>query len=198
MENKGKTKKSKKVYIIEITLLESKPRIWRKIAVSPDIKLDEFHMIIQKVMGWTNSHLHTFRDNSQIEYSRIYPHTDDALEFEDERKYKLSDILDEDDVCASYEYDFGDYWCHDIKLIAIEDADENVKYPICIDGAMACPPEDCGGVDGYKDMLKALKGRNTRQKKEYIEWLGGDFDPNEFDIKDAQSRLEQNWEEFDF
>jgi hypothetical protein len=48
-----------------------------------------------------------------------------------------------------YEYDLGDSWEHEIVLEKTLEPEPKTKYPWCVDGARACPPEDCGGVWGY-------------------------------------------------
>jgi hypothetical protein len=62
---------------------------------------------------------------------------------------------------------------------------EKVKYPICIDGKRACPPEDCGGPWGYKDFLEAIIDPDHEQHEELLNWIGGSFDPEHFDTKEV-------------
>ena len=46
------------IYQIKVTLLGSKPPIWRRIQVPGDIRLDRLHTVLQIVMGWEDCHLH--------------------------------------------------------------------------------------------------------------------------------------------
>jgi hypothetical protein len=82
-----------------------------------------------------------------------------------------------------YEYDFGDSWEHDIRVEKIQAPDPSwTAFAECIGGARACPPEDCGGVPGYEDLLETLKHPKRKEYKEFMEWLGGSFDPETFDL----------------
>ena len=55
----GSISASERLYQFKITLIESKPPIWRRIQVK-NCTLDKLHERIQTAMGWTNSHLHQF------------------------------------------------------------------------------------------------------------------------------------------
>jgi len=183
-------KKMGKVYCLDIWLMDIEPRIWRRLAVRPFMKLDRLHMVIQKVMGWTNSHLHQFIAEGDVRYSYPYPGSDGYDDgTEDECLVKLSDLISKPKDRIIYEYDFGDCWEHMIELTAIEEAQTGVRYPICLGGERACPPEDCGGPWGYPELLQTLAGPESEQKQELIEWLGGKFDPEAFDVKAANRRL---------
>jgi hypothetical protein len=106
-------------------------------------------------MGWSNAHLHQFVKND-IYYGPPSADDWDDFEIEDYSKIKLSSFLKEEKDKFKYEYDFGDNWEHYIILEKILPVDENTKYPVCLTGKMNCPPEDCGGVWGYSDMLDIL------------------------------------------
>ena len=125
-------------------------------------------------MGWENDHLYQFV-KGKIFYSPDYA-TD--VEYE---KIKISDLLKKEKDKILYEYDFGDSWEHDILLEKILPDDKKFKSPVCIEGKMACPPEDCGGVWGYSELLEILKHPDHEEYEEYTEWIGGDFDPDHFD-----------------
>ena len=129
MAKKNKVKKVAKIYQLEIWLNGIKPRIWRKFAVESDIRLDKLHLVIQDVMGWTDTHLHQF-STRDMQYGAADPDFD-MDDSEDERKFKLCDLVNRPREQFGYEYDFGDCWEHVVKLVAIEDAQENVEYPIC-------------------------------------------------------------------
>jgi hypothetical protein len=49
-----------------------------------------------------------------------------------------------------------------------------------MEGARACPPEDCGGVPGFEHVL-AASTNPKRVVKDLVEWLG-DYDPTAFDL----------------
>jgi len=168
---------------LKIVLDGSEPLIWRTILVKSDIKLSQLHFIIQIVMGWTNSHLHHFRIKNLW-----YVMPDDMQNYDgdavDERKAKLCDVAKRGQRFL-YEYDFGDSWMHIIKVEAVLEPETGVKYPVCAGGAMACPPEDVGGIGGYYEFLEAIKDPKHENHEDMVEWWGEDFDPDEFDLRET-------------
>jgi hypothetical protein len=179
---------TKKIYQLQIALRGSKPKIWRRVLVPSDLLLSHFHFVIQRTMGWDDSHLHQFIKNRTFYTVRM---KDDHLWGEtnnvDYQKMKISDLLQFEKEKIVYEYDFGDSWEHDIILEKILPVDPKMKYPVCVAGEMNCPPEDCGGVWGYAEMLEILKHPDHEEYESYLEWLGDEFDPEHFD-KDEVNR----------
>jgi hypothetical protein len=141
-------------------------------------------------MGWTNSHLHQFiKDRT---YYMEKSHDDDLWEEMDNVDYqdiKISKFLKKNNDKFIYEYDFGDCWEHEIRLEEILLTNENNSL-ICLAGKNNCPPEDCGGVWGYMNMLEILKQPDHEEYESYLEWLGGKFDPKHFDIEEVNEELE--------
>jgi hypothetical protein len=111
------------------------------------------------------------------------------MEFEDEKEYKLSQLLKKEKDSLVYEYDFGDSWEHKIVLEKMLPYDGSVKVPTCIKGKRACPPEDCGGIWGFQNFLEAIQDPSHPEHEEMLEWVGGDFDPELFDIEETNSVL---------
>ena len=181
-----------KIYQIQIALQGFKPKIWRRILIPSDLLLSDFHKIIQSTMGWTNSHLHQFIKN-QTFYTKRLPDDDlwNEMDNVDYEELKISDLLTSEKEIIIYEYDFGDGWEHDIILEKVLPVDVKIKYPICLTGKMNCPPEDCGGVWGYSDMLEVLKQSDHEEYDSYIEWLGGKFDPMDFDKVEVNELLRE-------
>lgn len=179
------------IYQIQIALQNFRPKIWRRLLIPEDVLLSDLHKIIQTAMGWQNAHLHQFSKNNT--YYTIRFHDDD---FWDEatsvdyvkNKIKLADLLTTEKETLLYEYDFGDGWMHNIILEKKLPVDKNKTYPTCLTGKMSCPPEDCGGVWGYSDLLAVLKQPDHEEYKNYREWLGDEFDPACFD-KDEVNEL---------
>ena len=183
---------NKKIYQVQISLKGSRPRIWRRLLVPSDTLLSDFHMIIQTAMGWTNSHLHQFVKDQT--YYTVKMEDDTYWNDYDNIDYKglkISDLLSKGKENMIYEYDFGDGWEHKIVLEKILPFDEKIKYPVCTAGKMNCPPEDCGGIWGYYNMLEVLQNPEDEEYEDYSEWLGDDFDPEYFD-KDQVNRMLQN------
>jgi hypothetical protein len=177
-------------YQILISLKNSKPIIWRRILISSGLSLSDFHKVIQTTMGWTNSHLHQFIKNNTFYTVRMGD--DDFWEEMNNVDYKgmkVSDLLVNEDDTIIYEYDFGDGWMHDLTLEKKITNDPKIIYPSCLTGKMNCPPEDCGGVWGYEDLLKIIKNPEHEEYEGYMEWLGGAFDPKDFNKDEINKRL---------
>ena len=176
-----KEEKQSEICQLKITLRYMRPPVWRRVQVPSDITLAKLHRIIQVAMGWYDSHLHQF-----IVGERYYgvPSIDEfsELELTDEKKARLSQVLSKSKQKMVYEYDFGDGWEHEILLEKVLQTDPGVRYPRCMGGARACPPEDCGGVGGYANFLQAISDPNHEEHDEYLEWIGGEFDPEKFDL----------------
>jgi len=181
---------TKKIYQIQIALKGSKPKIWRRILVPSDILLFDFHKIIQTTMGWTNSHLHQFIKDRTF-YTRKMADDDFWGEMNniDYSKIIISDLLKKEKDKIIYEYDFGDGWEHDIVLEKIETNVKDKYIPTCLTGKNNCPPEDCGGIWGYSDMLEILKHPDHEEYEESIEWIGEEFDPKYFDKAEINEML---------
>jgi len=181
---------NEEAYQLKVTLRESKPLIWRRIQVPSNITLHRLHMILQYVMGWTNSHLYSF-DIAGTEYSIPDPVEDDfnELHFVDSRRTQLNKVASREKARFSYEYDFGDSWEHEILVERILPAESGTQYPVCLAGKRACPPEDCGGIWGYADLLKIIRDPTHEEYERMMEWLGGSFDPEEFNIGEINRSL---------
>ena len=211
-EKQTKTAQPAQIYELKIMLRRSKPPIWRRVAVAADMCLSDLHQVIQVVMGWGNYHLHQFVvRNRQPKPTREYLASlswqeryerlkicrdrcwsDPRMEVEgaeDERKMMLCELAPAVKSKFIYEYDFGDGWEHEIKVVKIGPPAEGVNYPVCLAGKLACPPEDCGGIWGYYDMLEALKDPKHEQHKEFVEWIGRKFDPERFDLEKVNAAL---------
>jgi hypothetical protein len=165
-------------YRLKITLRGSRPAIWRRIEVVPDITLFRLHQILQVVMGWTDSHLHQFRQGS-VYYGQSDPEF--GMHRENERRIRLRDVLRRPKDRMIYEYDFGDGWEHDIVLEST-DATIDAMAEVCVmAGKRACPPEDVGGIGGYERFLKAIADPNDPEHDDMRDW-GGPFDPENFEM----------------
>ena len=181
----------KKIYQFKIILEDSKPVIWRRIQVPENYTFWDLHVAIQDSMGWCDCHLNQFETISvrprEIQYigmpSDEFTETEILTEWEE----KISDWFSLDKRKAMrYNYDFGDNWDHKITLEKILSKEEKTKYPICIAGARACPPEDSCGINGYYNLLEIINNPQDEEYEEKMEWLGGGFDPEEFDLKEVR------------
>ena len=184
-------KKFERVYQLKITLEDIKPPIWRRIQVPETYTFGDLHVAIQDAMGWSDYHLHQFelRNSSTRIKTEIGIPDEGNFGFDREIlqgwKQKIAEWFSMENRMAEYLYDFGDGWSHTVKLGKILPRVENVIYPLCIDGERACPPEDCGGIGGYYNLLEIIKNPEHTEYEEMMEWLGGNFDPEHFDAKEV-------------
>ncbi len=165
--------KAKKIYQFKITLEGTSPAIWRRIQVPEYYSFWDLHVAIQNSMGWLDSHLHVFRHPDNGSGIGI-PDEDgfiDAAEINPGWKVKLSRYFEYPDDFMEYEYDFGDSWKHMVKLEKILPAVPGRKYPRCIAGRMACPPEDCGGLEGYNELVDILADPFHEEYESTVKWL---------------------------
>jgi hypothetical protein len=107
----------------------------------------------------------------------------------DEKRYTIADLAPKPGGKIGYEYDFGDGWDHQVAIEKALPPNAAFKRPVCLAGANACPPEDCGGVEGYYRLLGILGDPNHPEHEEMKEWLGGEFDPTEFDLERVNACL---------
>jgi len=212
---------SQKIYTIRVALRGSKPPIWRKLAVPAEITLGQLHEVIQIAMGWTDSHLHGFtvkddslkRSREEVErmleqgrWNEVFSASRGMRVFgpsttpfgdpmgsddEDEDAVTLAEVCPKVKSKLTYEYDFGDSWEHLITVQKIEDPKQGVAYPVCLSGKKASPPEDCGGIFGYYDMLEVINDPSNEGYEDCREWLGDDFDPEAVDLEEINACLAQ-------
>lgn len=182
-----KSTSSQTVYQLKITLKHAKPPIWRRVQVLSDMSLSQLHHLIQIVMGWADSHLHQFTI-ADVEYGQPMPEYD--FEVRNEATVKLNTVISGEKFKFLYAYDMGDYWEHEVLVEKVLPREAEQRYPICLTGKRACPPEDCGGVWGYASFLEAIQNSDHPEHEEMLEWVGGEFDPNEFDLDEINECLE--------
>lgn len=175
------------VYQLKVTLKGSKPPIWRRFQVRGDTNLYELHRVIQVVMGWYDCHLHEFIVDG-LHYGE--PHPDYFFDMNDELDFRLSQVVGGEDSRFTYIYDFGDGWGHSLLIEKILPPETGVRYPICLKGKRACPPEDCGAMWGYERLLEAIRDPEDSEHEDMLEWLGGEYDPEKFDLDVIDRGLE--------
>ena len=181
-------KRPTQIYQLKVTLNDIHPPIWRRILVPGNTTLLKLHDILQIVMGWWDYHLHMFTIADEI-YGDPADDEYGELGTLNEARYKLSQVIYGAGQRFSYEYDFGDSWDHTLLVEKIGPPEEGVHYPLCLKGKRACPPEDVGGVWGYEGFLEAIRDPNHEEHDEYLEWAGGEFDPEGFDLVEINARL---------
>jgi hypothetical protein len=172
---------------LKVTLQYVRPAIWRRVVVPDNFSLGDLHWVIQIAMGWTNSHLHSFRLGAD-EYGPVGGEMGLEGPPGDEEDVFLRGLIRRKGQKFTYDYDFGDGWRHEILVEKIEPAVEPHSPPVCLAGKRACPPEDCGGPPGYANVLRVLKKAVTADDRELREWVG-DYDPEAFDLEALNRRL---------
>jgi hypothetical protein len=175
------------VFSMRIVLLEHEPEIWRRVIVPGSVRLDKLHLILEDVMGWTNSHLHQFRMSNALYGMHVEDWSEDEL---DEVEYTLSEVVRPGGRFL-YDYDFGDSWEHEVIVEHASTIRPVLKFAVCTDGARACPPEDVGGTGGYADLLEALRDPRHEEHAQYRAWVGEDFDPARFDLAQVNAALQR-------
>jgi hypothetical protein len=180
----------REIFQIKVTLLGSDPEIWRRLLVPASITLDDFHHVLQIAMGWDNAHMHEFRKGKQI-YG--VPNPEERFfnmpRTIDDRKVRLDELLLRLGSNFVYAYDMGDSWEHAIVFEKRLPVDPNLKYPACLGGERACPPEDCGGIYGFYDLLEVVQDPEHERHEEMLEWVGEEWDPDAFSPEDVNRRL---------
>jgi len=138
-------------------------------------------------MGWTNSHLHAFRVGEKRYGMNFDEYPDGEI---DEKTVTVLHVL-RDERRFTYDYDFGDGWEHEVVIEELSWSYFGLKFAVCIDGQNACPPEDVGGTGGYVEFLEAISDPTHEEHESYLEWVGGSFDPAEFDLANANALLQK-------
>lgn len=167
------------IYELKVTLLGIRPPVWRRLQVASTDSLADLHVALQVVMGWANVHMHQFMKDD-LHYGE--PEEEFSQHVRDEAEYRLDQILKNEKDTLLYLYDFGDCWEHQIVLEKILPFTTDITLPVCIKGRRACPPEDVGGVGGYGMFLDAINDPSHPESEGLIEWIGGDYDPEYFDL----------------
>jgi hypothetical protein len=177
-------------------LLDTEPVLWRDLEVSSDLRLDQFHDVLQAVVGWTDSHLHHFYDGEELTaYFLNGFDVEEGDEGRPEAEVRLGEVLVQPGDAITYEYDFGDGWLHRIELVVRVPGAAGVLAR-CLDGALACPPEDCGGPPGYAVLAAWVRSGYEDSKapdwgdpRELREWLPARWHPDEFSVDQVNQAL---------
>ncbi|MDO4949712.1 MAG: plasmid pRiA4b ORF-3 family protein [Bacteroidales bacterium] len=190
-------------YTLRITLRRLKPAIYRKFIVPSNISLRHLSELLIELMGWSGDHLNQFRNGNDY-YAPAYQRENEMPVFfgparnHDQEDIKLSDILYDKGKTIEWEYDFGDSWRHDVRLSSIGEYAEGEPLVSFVKGERACPPEDCGGIWGYEELLELHAKRQahkrlSREEKDRLEWhdMVDDFDPEDYDTDLAREICEE-------
>lgn len=195
--------KKKIAYHFRIELSGIKPSIWRQIEVPSKYNFWDFHVAIQDSMGWLDYHLHLFHLQPPGKKKPVLigiPDDEDEDNILPGWDVPITRYFKEPGDEAGYDYDFGDGWRHRIVLETISLQKDGIKYPNCSQGQRACPPEDCGGIPGYYNLIEVLSDREHEEYEEMVFWLSdhaknyhpydpGFFDPGNVKFQNPRKRL---------
>jgi hypothetical protein len=175
-----------------------KPEVWRRVTVPSYYTFAHLHHLIQFAFDWESCHSYEFSElkkkSKKIIITEINEEDSDELEA---RKIPVSQFFTKAGDLMRYTYDFGDNWTHTITLEKII-PQPSVK-PELLDGKGACPPEDCGGVWGYKNLLQILADKKHPEHQEHRDWLGlfddENYDPDKFDLEETRELIDDVFSE---
>ena len=169
---------------LRISLDDVEPEVWRSLVVASEITLPDLARVLVAVMGWEGYHLHQFVVGGMY----FGPGDVDMSRFTIPYEQITLEQIAREGVEFEWHYDFGDSWSHRVVAEWVGEP-EQARVPVCLDGARACPPEDCGGTGGYEELLLTLADPDDEDHDDMLEWVGGGFDPEAFDRKAVNERL---------
>ncbi len=181
------------VHELQVTLLDVTPLVWRRIRVPSALALSTVHAIVQLAMGWEDKHLHEWRAGD-VTYG-LSDEDSWGEELADESGAILGEVAPLE-AALHYDYDLSEGWEHLVEVVAVEAWNADVPPVALLDGARACPPEDCGGPEGYEHLIDALTDPDDAEHDEVVLWLGDHFDPAELDLALVNRRLAELWQTF--
>ncbi|MBF6614148.1 MAG: plasmid pRiA4b ORF-3 family protein [Chloroflexi bacterium] len=184
---------------LRIELQESDPLVWREIEVPGDYTFWDLHVAIQDAMGWLDYHLHRFTiPHPRTKQERVFGIHNLSQDCDDPPgwAYQIASMFTLRNDTALYLYDFGDDWQHTVRLVDAMRRDFKLHYPRCVGGERACPPEDCGGIHAFGEIVADLAARKL--DKETRAWLPKGYDPARFEpsavrFSDPARRLAYSW-----
>jgi hypothetical protein len=181
--HEGKGSKSKKpperAFVLRLTVGSCQPRIWRRLLVRESMWLSRLHDSIQVAFDWFDYQTHAFTLDD-LRYGNPVKRED--LNVEDDRDVALADLDLEHRGRFLYDYHFGEGWQVEVRVEKSGAVEKGVTYPACLAGERAGPPEDCGGIEAFHDMLACIKEPHTELGREWLEWLGPDYDSEACDL----------------
>jgi hypothetical protein len=187
--------KGVKIYQFKIRLLETEPEVWRRVEIPGDFTVAQFQKAVMMSIGWIPGHWSVFTgpDGESIEdpaekHSGLKTGKKGKSQEKDATKIRVCELYDMEKKMSMLRVG-AECWLHEIELEGIKDLAGRKHYPKCTDGENACPPEECGGSEGYVELMKALADPKHADHEEMKEWLVSQgyekFDPTKFKPKDV-------------
>ena len=173
----------------QIKLIGTDPLVTRTFKVSSESSMYVLHHIIQVVMGWKNYHLYQFEVGELVIADKRLWDEEEMGPITDVKDVSVGEVFTKVGNTAVYEYDFGDGWMHHLELVDRSIHPTQEVLPLVISGENACPPEDCGGIHGYKELLEVLKNPKNPEYRETKVWVGSKFNPTNFSVDACNKEL---------
>lgn len=182
----GVKKPAERAFVLRLTVTGCEPKVWRRLIVRESMWLSRLHDSIQVLFDWFDYQTHVF----SLDDLRLgNPVKREDLSIEDDRDITLADLDLEHRQFLTYEYQFGDGWQVDVRVEQTTSVEKGAKYPLCTGGERAAPPEDCGGLEAFHDMLACLKEPESELGREWREWLGPDYEPAVCDVEKINAAI---------
>ena len=177
-----------RVYALRLTVGSIQPRVWRRLLVRESMWLSRLHEAVQTSFGWYDYQTHVFSIGEKRYGNPVFR---EGAMIDDDRDASLAAVRFAEHDRLAYDYLFADGWHVDIRVEKIVRASKGGVYPACVAGERAGPPEDCGGIEGYQDMICCLQHPETDLGGEWREWLGGGYDPEKCDLDAINKALKR-------
>jgi hypothetical protein len=199
---RGRSNRPARTLRIRVTLAYTDPPIERRLDLASDLRLDQVHRILQAAFDWNDSHLHEFTQGEQRwddgSSGSFGPDPFDTMPApKPERKTRLGQVLAEVGDELEYTYDFGDSWLHILTVEEVLPREAGAPKAMLLSAQQAAPPDDCGGIPGYYELLDARADPDDPDRADLVEWaaevFGGslaDFDPAYVDIELINRRVQ--------
>jgi len=182
----AKKKKAERVFPLHLTVLGAEPRVWRVLLVRESMWLSRLHDSIQVAFDWFDYQTHVF-NFEDLRFGN--PLKRQEVLIEDDRDISLADLDLENRASFTYGYNFSEGWVVDIRVDKPVQMEKGLRYPHCLSGERAGPPEDCGGIEAFHDMLACLREPETDLGREWREWIGPDYNPEACDVVKINAAL---------
>ncbi len=188
-EGRGSPKKApERVFVLRLSVVGTTPLVWRRLVVRESMWLSRLHDSIQVIFDWFDYQTHAF-NLDDLRFGN--PLKREGMTIEDDRDVTLADLDLEHRERFTYGYHFGEGWQVEIKVEKHDFVQKGISYPLCNAGEHAGPPEDCGGLEAFHDMLACIKEPDTELGREWLEWLGPEYDPDTCDLDKINKSLKK-------
>ncbi|MFA5264968.1 MAG: plasmid pRiA4b ORF-3 family protein [Opitutaceae bacterium] len=172
-------KSAERALQLRLQVVGCQPPVWRRLRIKESMWLSRLHDSIQLLFDWYDYQTHAFTFGD-LRYGN--PLKRDHFIINDDRDMKVSDLNLESQARFTYGYHFGEGWQVEVMVEMVLPVEKRQPYPFCMAGERAGPPEDCGGLDAFHDMLACIQEPETELGREWLDWLGPDYDPKRCDL----------------